>query len=117
MAIIGGYVFLFLFDNAFHSHNFCFFKLITGVACPGCGMGRATICLIKGKIAESLSYNLLAIPFNLFIFIVCIWLVYDIFKKKNTFYEFTTKPLNSYIKIIIFFILIINWIINIYRNI
>lgn len=115
--IIGGYFFLFVSDNIFHTKSFCLFKIITGVPCPGCGMGRATICLSKGDIIKSLHYNILAIPFNIFIIIIIIWLLYDIFSSKNSLYNFIKKPLKKHIKIIIFVLLIINWIINIYNEI
>jgi hypothetical protein len=34
----------------------CPFKKLTGIDCPGCGMQRAIIALLKGDIYHSLSY-------------------------------------------------------------
>ncbi|MES2761524.1 MAG: DUF2752 domain-containing protein [Bacteroidota bacterium] len=41
----------------------CFFKSYFGVECPGCGMQRSLIALLKGDIMGSLHYNVALIPF------------------------------------------------------
>lgn len=41
----------------------CFFKAHFGIECPGCGMQRALISLLKGNFAESLHYHAALIPF------------------------------------------------------
>ena len=35
----------------------CPFKILFHIDCPGCGLTRATISLLKGNIMESLHYN------------------------------------------------------------
>ena len=40
--------------------TFCPFALITGVACPGCGMSRALAWLVRGEVETSLRYHPLA---------------------------------------------------------
>ena len=35
----------------------CPFKIIFNIDCPGCGLTRATIALLKGDISKSLHYN------------------------------------------------------------
>ncbi|MRR08025.1 MAG: DUF2752 domain-containing protein [Deltaproteobacteria bacterium] len=45
---------------------FCPFKVITGVACPGCGMTRAMLSLIDGRPGEAFLYN----PFCFFLLFV-----------------------------------------------
>ncbi|MBK8366264.1 MAG: DUF2752 domain-containing protein [Bacteroidetes bacterium] len=46
-------------------HNLlpCFLKSHFGLECPGCGMQRSLIALLKGDILESLHYHVALIPF------------------------------------------------------
>lgn len=46
----------------------CSFKSILGVECPGCGMQRAFIALIKGDVLLSLKMNASLIPFIITLF-------------------------------------------------
>jgi hypothetical protein len=41
----------------------CFFKSNLGIECPGCGMQRAFIALLKGDLYQSLCYQPALIPF------------------------------------------------------
>jgi hypothetical protein len=41
----------------------CFFKSNFGIECPGCGMQRSLISLLKGNIVESIQYHAALIPF------------------------------------------------------
>jgi len=41
----------------------CFFKSNFGIECPGCGMQRSLISLLKGNILESIQYHAALIPF------------------------------------------------------
>ncbi len=41
----------------------CFFKSYLGIECPGCGMQRSLIALLKGNITESIQYHAALIPF------------------------------------------------------
>lgn len=43
----------------------CFFKSHFGMECPGCGMQRALIALLRGDISGSLDYHAALIPFIL----------------------------------------------------
>lgn len=42
---------------------FCPFEALTGIPCPGCGMTRAMLSLIKGDVGNAAAYN----PFCFFI--------------------------------------------------
>lgn len=49
----------------------CFSKKYLGIECPGCGLQRSFIALLKGNIIESLKYNASLIPMILlFTFLV-----------------------------------------------
>lgn len=41
----------------------CSIKSLTGLDCPGCGMQRAFVALLKGDLASSLQYHPALIPF------------------------------------------------------
>jgi len=117
--IVGGYLFLFLFD-LFNNHQhitLCIFKLATGIPCPGCGMGRATLELIKGNFAEAFHYNILSIPFSILIVIVFIWLVIDLLIRRETFFIFIGKEMRFSYKIVILLILAVDWAVNIIRGV
>lgn len=43
----------------------CFYKKYLGIECPGCGMQRSAIALIKGQFFESLSLYPMLIPLGL----------------------------------------------------
>ncbi|MDP3556932.1 MAG: DUF2752 domain-containing protein [Bacteroidota bacterium] len=48
----------------FEEHLFtCSIKSLIGLDCPGCGMQRAFIALLRGEIMESLELNASLLPF------------------------------------------------------
>jgi hypothetical protein len=52
----------------------CFFKSNFGIDCPGCGMQRAFIALLKGEFYQSLCFHPGLIPFLLTIIVLFIQL-------------------------------------------
>jgi len=52
----------------------CFFKSHFGIDCPGCGMQRAFIALLKGNLFESLHHHPALIPFIFTVIVVLIQL-------------------------------------------
>jgi hypothetical protein len=42
--------------------TFCPFRLLTGIACPGCGMGHSLVFALRGDFAASWHYHPLGIP-------------------------------------------------------
>jgi hypothetical protein len=42
--------------------TFCPFRLLTGIPCPGCGMGHALIHALRGDFAGSFHYHPLGLP-------------------------------------------------------
>jgi hypothetical protein len=115
--ITGGYLALILSDtfsdHTYHTH--CLFKLITGIPCPGCGMGRATLALFKGDIPLSFSYNILSIPFTLAVLISLGWLVADVLQQKERFFKFMQQDISKKYKLLLFTVIMIDWVINIIR--
>lgn len=93
------------------------FKLITGLPCPGCGMGRASLELIKGNLISSWVYNVLCIPFTIAVLISLVWLIVDLLKREETFFTFIKKDFGLKYKIVLFGLILIDWTINIIRQI
>ena len=53
-----------LTDFFFHLPGLCIFKKLTGLSCPGCGMGHAFVAIGKFKIMHAISQNI----FSVFVF-------------------------------------------------
>ncbi|MES2681303.1 MAG: DUF2752 domain-containing protein [Bacteroidota bacterium] len=58
----------------------CSIKSLLGVDCPGCGMQRAFIALLKGDLRESLCLNPSLLPF---LFTLCFTICHLTFGFKN----------------------------------
>ncbi|MCH5256861.1 MAG: DUF2752 domain-containing protein [Lachnospiraceae bacterium] len=43
-------------------HNFCPMVIVSGLPCPGCGLTRSIVCLISGRLSQSLYINPMGIP-------------------------------------------------------
>jgi hypothetical protein len=54
----------------------CFSKYYFGVECPGCGIQRSFVCLIRGDILDSLALYPALIPFMVF----CVVGILSLFK-------------------------------------
>lgn len=62
--------------NWLEQHLFpCFFKSHFGMECPGCGMQRSLIALLKGDLFASIHYHAALIPFLLTILLLVIQLI------------------------------------------
>lgn len=120
LAILGGYTLLLLMDySTHHQHEgtLCIFKLITGVPCPGCGIGRGTIAFFNGNFADAFSSNILCIPITICIIISICWLLFDLFRGKETFFRTINRRIPFYYLVPFFILTAISWAINIYRGI
>jgi len=118
-AIVGGYSALFVFDSFFnHQHKtVCLFKLATGIPCGGCGMGRATLEIMKGNFVSSFEYHILCIPFTFAIFISLIWMFIDVLQKKERFFPFINSKLRMPYIVLFFLLFAVSWLTNIIRQV
>lgn len=94
----------------------CIWKRLFNISCPSCGMSRALKLILKGKIIESFSYNILAFPIIVILITLAIVSIIDIIFKKQYLYTIYKFILNHYVIFIIMPIMI-SWVINIIRKI
>ena len=62
----------------------CFWKKYFGIECPGCGMQRAIIALLKGDFLESLRIYPALIPTILMVILLILHLIFKF--RKGAFY-------------------------------
>lgn len=67
-----GFLFYIMLQWLENNLTSCFFKSHFGIDCPGCGMQRAFIALLKGNLSESIHYHPALIPFMLTVAVVLI---------------------------------------------
>ncbi len=115
--IVCGYIFI-LLNSANHIFkNTCLFKNATGIPCPGCGMSRASVFLINGQFINAFKMNALIYIVTLIVLVIFGVLIVDIMSNKQNFRKITKFKFSFKYQIIIFIVIILNWINNIINNI
>lgn len=98
----------------------CLFKRITTIPCPSCGTTRAIQEIVQGNILSSLVINPFGVIVALIMLCCPLWIIYDYFTKKETFYNFylTTESIirTKIVAISLIFLVLLNWIWNIYKQ-
>jgi hypothetical protein len=93
---------------------------VTGYPCPSCGTTRAVILLLEGKTIESIFLNPFGILVAIIMTIFPIWILMDIFLKKETFYFWYKKTETTirkpWLALILILLVLLNWIWNIYKH-
>lgn len=95
-----------LFNTSFP----CLFNKITSLKCPGCGLTRSFLAILKLDFKTSIYYNILGIPLFIILISTYLLLIFDLIKKSNYLLKFWNYLTKKY-KIIIV-LLIISFIIN-----
>jgi hypothetical protein len=115
--LFSGYFFLYNFSDSIEGHTVCLFKNVTGIPCPACGSTRATIQLLHGEFLNSILINPFGILTNILITVSIFWMIIDIVKNKETFFQFSRLDWNNRIKFFALLIVLVNWIWNIEKGI
>ena len=84
----------------------CFFKLVTGIYCPACGMTRAFIAILNLNFLDALYFNLLSIPLFIFIAYFSFRLIIDIINGEFIFIPNLLNFFKNYYWIFLFLIFI-----------
>ena len=122
IACLAGFIYLFYTIHTSQSDRFrtCIIKNVTGYPCPSCGTTRALLLLMEGKIIKSIYLNPFGVIVAIIMTIFPIWVLIDIFFKKETFY-FWFKNAEATIRkpwfaLILIMLVLLNWIWNIYKH-
>ncbi|MFN6944924.1 MAG: DUF2752 domain-containing protein [Cytophagaceae bacterium] len=124
-ACIAGYIWLTLvmFHNTTPTHSdftLCPVKNVTGIPCPSCGSTRAALSFLKGNTLGSIAINPIGIIGILIMGITPFWISYDLLLNKNSLHSFYNKTeiflRRRYIAIPLIFLVLCNWIWNIYKG-
>jgi len=101
--------------------NVCLFRQATGIPCPSCGTTHAVLSITKGDFRQALDENILGFPAALMLVIFPVWILIDLFRKKESFYRFyfwaeyfLRKKWVAYFALVF---LLANWGWNIYKNV
>ena len=100
-----------LISIVFHPVIPCVFHEVTGLYCPGCGISRMLISILKFDFYQAFRYNPLLFIMLPFAFLLIINHIYSMINKKQSLY----KKINNKVWIILCVVLIIYGIVrNIY---
>ncbi len=85
--------------------DLCFFRRLTGLSCPTCGLSRSMLSLSRGHLIEAISYN----PFMLVLTVVIfIYLATEILFKISISIKATKKQYRV-ISITLTLLFLVNW--------
>jgi hypothetical protein len=98
----------------------CIIKNATGFPCPSCGTTRAVALLLKGQLIESVLVNPFGILVAIIMIIFPIWVLMDVVLKNETFLKVYKKSeviiRKPWLAIVLLFLVLLNWIWNIYKH-
>lgn len=100
--------------------NVCLFRQATGIPCPSCGTTHAILSITKGNFRQATEENILGFPVALMLVIFPVWILIDLIRKKESFYQFYLGA-ESFLRkkwvawsALVF--LLVNWGWNIFKN-
>jgi hypothetical protein len=95
----------------------CMFRSITGLPCPGCGLGRSMVAAVHGELARSLEYHRLGFFVLAYIFLQFIYCgsVLAFPKLRQRFLRF--EPILNRGLIFLGVLMALNWILTLARQV
>lgn len=124
ISCLAGYIWLYYVltkNNATNpSIEACFIKNTLNIPCPSCGATRSILSLIKGNFTKAFFTNPLGYIIATIMVLAPLWIIYDVISQKNTFFLFYQK-IELYLRkpkyaMPLIFLLIINWVWNITKE-
>ena len=122
LACCAGYAWLaiILHQQRTNDLSLCIFKKATSIPCPSCGSTRSVLALMHGDFISSILWNPMGLIIALIMIAIPLWLVYDVVKKENTLFNFYYKAEHFLqrrkVAIPLIFLVVVNWIWNIYKG-
>ena len=115
---------LFLFDTPFSplgTNTLCLFRNITGVPCPGCGMGRGINHLLHLEFVEAVYINPLSVFVLPAIILTVCWMASDFLLGRETLFKIYLRvdkyfAANKMAKALIAIIILFEWVWNILKQ-
>jgi hypothetical protein len=93
--------------------NVCLFRQVTGIPCPSCGTTHAVLSIAQGNFRQALNENILGFPVTLMLIIFPAWILIDIIRKKNSFYQFyylaESFLRKNWVSLPVLLLFLINW--------
>ena len=124
IACTAGYIWLYFgitnISSGTEAMEVCLIKHTTNMPCPSCGSTRSVMAITQGNIAEALYLNPFGILIALVMLITPIWLLRDVFAKKDSLLqcyqklEVTLKKKRVALPLIA--LVIVNWAWNITKG-
>ena len=100
--------------------NVCMIKNVLHIPCPACGSTRSVIALWNGNLTDSIFINPFGLIISFILLVAPLWIIFDILRKKETFYHLYRKSeivlRNKKYSIPLIVLVIGNWIWNIYKH-
>ncbi len=98
----------------------CFFRNITGIPCPGCGMGRGVVHTFQLDFISAVKSHPFAVLVGLIIIVLPIWVCIDLFRRSKSLFVFSGQldfyfAQNRWAFWSLMILLVLLWIINIYK--
>jgi len=124
ISCLAGYIWLYigikinLTENK--SVDVCLIKHATNIPCPSCGSTRSVISLAEGRFTDALQINPLGYLIAIIMILTPIWILTDLFTKKETLLK-SYQKIETYLRkpqyaIPLIALVIINWIWNITKG-
>ena len=101
-------------------YDVCLIRHFIHVPCPSCGSTRSVLSLMHGDLIGGLYWNPLGFLISAVLLIVPFWIGYDLLLKKETLFQFyrffETTLCRKWVAIPTVFLLLLNWIWNIWKG-
>ena len=98
-------------------HVPCVFKLLTGLACPGCGLSRAFVMASRFDFIGAATINILFLPLVVGAAIYFICAILDAFAGKSAITRFNSIFAHKWVIVLASLLMCVSWYYNIIRGI
>jgi len=125
VACAAGYIwiagtFYYQLDGKNEAFDVCLFKHATNIPCPSCGSTRSVLSLLEGNWIASVLINPFGLLIATFLLAAPIWILTDLFRRKNSFFDFYLKTekyiQKPWVAIPLIALVALNWIWNISKG-